>query len=127
MAAGGRKNADDVLMLNLARGATVENAAQNAGVSERTAYRRQADPEFCQRLKKTRADMVERTAAALTTVSMEAVKTLHELQGFGMPPTVRLQAARSVIELGMKLRKETEFEERITVLEQRPKSEGGVG
>ena len=126
MAAGGRKNADDVLMLALACGATIENAAQKASVSERTAYRRLADLEFCQRLKKARTDMVERAAAALTAASLEAVKTLYELQGFGMPPAVRLRAARSIIEMGMKLRKDAEFEERITVLEQRLKSEGGV-
>ena len=57
---------------------------------------------------------VEQTAA-----SMEAVKTLLELQKTPAPPAVRLGAARSVIELGTKLRETAEFEARLAALEQR--------
>jgi len=42
----GRKEADEALLQALACGATVETAAQRAGIGERTAYRRLADPEF---------------------------------------------------------------------------------
>jgi hypothetical protein len=40
MAGSGRKNADAALLAALAGGATVQEAASSAGISERTAYRR---------------------------------------------------------------------------------------
>ena len=53
----------------------------------------------------------------LTAAAMEAVKTLLDLQRHDMPPPVRLGAARSVLELGAKLRESLELNERITALE----------
>jgi len=49
MAQQGRRHADAALRLALACGATVENAARAAGVSERTLYRRLKDPVFTSR------------------------------------------------------------------------------
>jgi hypothetical protein len=118
MAQKGKRNADSQLLLALACGATVENAARQAGVSESTAYRRLADPQFRQRMQATRSDMVQRTAGMLTAAAMEAVKTLLELQKVSVPAAVRLGAARSVIELGTKMRETAEFEERLAALEQ---------
>jgi len=63
--------------------------------------------------------MVQPAAAALTAAAMEGVKTLLELM---MPPNtgaVRLGAARSILEMGVKLREMAELEERINALEER--------
>jgi hypothetical protein len=114
----GKKHADQPLLLALACGATVENAARQSGVSESTAYRRLADAEFREQLQKTRAEMTERSVAMLTAAGMEAVKTLVALQQGATPPAVRLGAARSVLELGIKLREAVNLEERLTALEQ---------
>ena len=114
----GRRNADQALLVTLACGATVESAAHNAGVSQATVYRRLQDPEFQKRVQQIRSDMVQRTAGMLTAASMEAVKTLLELQKTPVPAAVRLGAARSVIELGTKLRETAEFEGRLAALEQ---------
>jgi AcrR family transcriptional regulator len=114
----GRRNADQALLVALACGATVEAAARNAGVSQATVYRRLQDPEFQKRVQQVRSDMVQRTAGMLTAASMEAVKTLLELQKTPVPAAVRLGAARSVIELGTKLRETAEFEARLAILEQ---------
>ena len=118
MAQKGKRNADHQLLLALACGASVENAARQAGVSESTAYRRLADADFSQRLKDLRADMVQRTAGALTAAATEAVRTLLELQKPSAPPAVRLGAARSVLEIGMKVREVADLEERLAALEQ---------
>jgi hypothetical protein len=115
----GRRNVDDVLLMTLACGATAEVAAQKAGVSRATVQRRLQNPAFRTRLQEFQADMVKRTAGMLTAASMEAVKTLLELQKTPAPPAVRLGAARSVIELGTKLRETAEFEARLAALEQR--------
>ncbi len=119
MAHRGRKGADEALLLALACGATVEAAAQSVGLSERTAYRRLTNPTFRHRLQALRADMVQRTAGMLTAASMEAVKTLLALQKESIPAAVRLGAARSVLELGMKVRETAELEQRLRALEER--------
>jgi hypothetical protein len=50
------------LLTALACGATVEGATRKAGLSERTAYRRLADPEFQERLRRERAEVARRAA-----------------------------------------------------------------
>ncbi len=117
MARGGRKAADERLLMALACGATVEAAGRAAGISESTAYRRLRDPAFGQRLQQVRGDMVQRTSGMLTAAAGEAVKALLALLKEGTPPAVRLGAARAVIELGMKVRDAAELEQRIAALE----------
>jgi len=112
-----RKKAEDALLLALACGATVEAAARQCRLNERTVYRRLADAEFRRRLQEVRADMVQRTAGALTAASMESVRTLLELQKPPAPAAVRLGAARAVLELGVKLRETAELEQRLAALE----------
>ena len=118
MSRNGRHSADDSLLMALACGATVENAARQAGVSPRTAYRRLADAAFRQRLQTLRGDMVSRTAGTLTAAASEAVRTLLELMKNPTSSAVRLGAARAVLEIGMKLREMADLEARLTVLEQ---------
>jgi len=114
----GRKQADELLLVALACGANVEAAARSAGISKATAFRRLQDSEFCKKLEQTKADMVQRTAGMLTASGMESVKTLMELQKPAAPPAVRLGAARSVLELGMKVREREDLEKRLAALEQ---------
>jgi uroporphyrinogen-III synthase len=114
----GRK-AEEALLLALACGATVDGAAHQAGLSERTAYRRLADKNFQRRLREMRADMVQRAAGALTATSAEAVRALLELLKSSSPAAVRLRAARAVIELGCKLRDHVDVAERVKALEVR--------
>jgi hypothetical protein len=113
-----RKKADDALLLALACGASVDQAARQCGLSSRTAYRRLADPACRRKLQEMRADMVQRTAGALTAASTEAVRALLGLLKEVTPAAVRLGAARSVLELGLKLREAAELEERLTALEE---------
>ena len=96
--ANGRKNADNKVILALACGATIESAARQSGVSETTIYRRLNEPSFQLRLREVQADILNRTAAALTAAATESVRTLMELQ----KPGTRLGAARAVIELGLR-------------------------
>jgi hypothetical protein len=114
----GRKNADQLLLMALACGATGEAAARAAGLSQATVYRRLQDNEFCKNLEQTKSEMVQRTAGMLTASGMESVKTLMELQKPAAPPAVRLGAARSVLEIGMKVREREDLEKRLIALEQ---------
>jgi hypothetical protein len=112
-----RKNTDEALLLALACGASVENAARTAGLSARTAQRRLAEPAFRKRLQDLRTDMAQRTGGMLTAAGMEAVKTLISLQDGSIAAPVRLGAARTVLEFGIKLRENNELAERIAALE----------
>jgi hypothetical protein len=113
----GRRRADDALVMALACGATVEAAAAKAGVSSATAFRRLKDPEFKARVDAARAEMVQRVTAMLTAAAMEAVKTLLDLQGGKQPPATRLGAARSVLEIGNRLRTENDLAARLEAAE----------
>jgi hypothetical protein len=113
-----RKEAEQVLLMALACGATIENAAAKAGVGKSTVNRRLDDPVFTRRLQEMKSAMVARTASMLTAAATEAVKTLLELQNPNSPAAVRLNAAKAIIELGSKLRETCELQDRISALEQ---------
>lgn len=113
-----RQQTDHVLLMALACGSTIENAAVKAGVSAHIVRRRLSSPEFTKKVRDMKAGMVQRTAAVLTAAASEAVKTLLELQAPTFPPGVRLNAARSIIELGTRLRENAELQDRIAALEQ---------
>ncbi|HET6576246.1 MAG TPA: hypothetical protein VFG68_21775 [Fimbriiglobus sp.] len=116
--AGQRKKNEDALPVALACGATVEAAARQCRLSERTVYRRLGDDGFRKRLAGVRADMVQRAAGMLSAAGMESVRTLLELQKPGVAAPVRLGAARAVLEIGMKLREVVDLEARLAALEE---------
>lgn len=121
----GRRKADDRLLMALACGATVESAARQAGVGENTVYRRLREPDFKARLRTIQADILQRTAAALTAAATESVRTLLELQKPGTPPATRLGAARAVLEIGLKIREIVDLEARIAALEEQLDADEG--
>ena len=101
MAQQGRKRSDHNLVLALACGSTVENAARQAGVSPATVYKRLREPVFQAQLESIRREMVERTTSMLTAASGESVKTLLRLQRENVPHSVQLGAAKAVVEFGV--------------------------
>ncbi len=108
---------NELLLISLACGSTIEAAAAKAGLSKRTVNRRLEDPAFRQKLQEFRANMLERASAMLGAAAMEAVKTLLGLMERSIPHSTRLGAARAVIELGLKLRDLLEVEQRLSALE----------
>jgi len=116
MAGSGRRNADDVLALELAAGKTIRDSAMAAGIAERTATRRWADPEFRRIVSRHRGEMVGRAVGELADGMTDAAKTLRELLTC-VSLAVRLGAARSLLEIGVKVREALELEERVRVLE----------
>jgi len=112
-------NSNGSLLLALACGASVEQAARQTGWSERTIFRRLRDAKFCRELQAVRDDMVRRSAGMLTAAAGEAVKTLVTLMAGNIPPATRLGAARAVLEIGIKVREVAELGERVSALEGR--------
>ena len=70
---------DQILAAALVVGATHQEAARAAGVSERTVRRRVATPEFGQCLSQAKAEYVGRITTRLTGLSISAVDTLSAL------------------------------------------------
>jgi hypothetical protein len=115
MAANGRRNADARLVVELATGKTVSEAAAAVGVGERTVFRRLADTAFKLKVTEARNAFSERALAKLAAASTRAVDTLVSLLD-AEADSVRLGAARSILDAGVKLRM-VDFEERLTRLE----------
>jgi hypothetical protein len=82
----------------------------------RTLFRRLQDPEYRQQIKDLRYDMMDRALGQLTSVTLDAVRTLSELLS-SESEHARLGAARTILEHVSRLRETVELESRIRALE----------
>jgi hypothetical protein len=121
----GRRNADEALALAVATGQTLRSAADLAGVGERTAARRWADPAFRQRVSHMRGELVGQALGKMADGMTDAATKLRELLA-AESESVRLGAARALLELAVKLRESTELEQRSAALEQASSLKNGV-
>jgi hypothetical protein len=111
--------------LALAKGCTVLVAARESGAAERTIKLWTATlPAFTRRITELRSEMTSRALGRLVDDMASAADTLGYLARKGKSETVRLGAARAVLELGQKLRENIELEQRIAVLEANQPSTG---
>jgi hypothetical protein len=120
---GEQPQPDELLAALLATGTTVANAAESAGMSERTAFRRLSDSGFRRRVSTIRGQMVDAVVGRLVGASTKAVETLASLLG-AESESVRLSAAKAIVELSCRLREAGELEERVLTLEQRTNGAG---
>jgi hypothetical protein len=116
MAEIGRRKGDAALLLALAAGQTIRDAARSSGLGERTATRRVADASFRRRVTELRAEMIGQALGKMADGMTEAADTLRRLLS-AEAESVRLGAARSLLELTVKLRESVELEQRLAVLE----------
>jgi AcrR family transcriptional regulator len=124
MATNKQKQAATVLITALAKGATVAQAAYQAGVSERTVYRRLKNPEFQARIEAVQEETLQRVSAMLTAAVHKGLRSLIDLQKPSTPPSVRRGAARDIIVYGMRYREDASVEKRIAALENRTAANG---
>lgn len=116
MAENGRPSGDDELILALAAGASVSEAAEQTGMGERTVYRRLADAEFRRAVSEARGRLFDAALGKLAGIATKAADTLERLMESDKP-SVALGAAKAALELGPRLRELTELEERLNRLE----------
>lgn len=115
---GGRHRADEQLAVLLARGLTNQEAARQTAVSVRTITNRLADPAFCSRVRELRQEMICRAAGSLADALGEAIDTVRNLL-LSADPRVRLGAARTILEQGVRLAEVADLEGRLAELEGR--------
>jgi hypothetical protein len=116
MEQNGTPAGEDELILALAAGATVREAAEQAGIGERTAHRRLADADFRRAVSRARGQMFDAALGRLAGLASKATGILERLMESDQPSVAR-RAAKVVLELGPRLRESTELEERVSRLE----------
>jgi hypothetical protein len=118
MTAGDRRSADSTLVLALAAGMKVQDAARTAGVGEATVYRRLREDAFRQQVRDARAEMLTRGLGRLSDATVGAVETLCQLLRAEVDQ-VKLGAAKAILDQVVKMREHMEIEERLAALEAR--------
>jgi hypothetical protein len=126
------KKGDAQLLLALLAGASIDDAAQQAGLSKTTAWRRRQEPEFVEQLEAMRADLIQRSADMLTSANIEAITTLRSMLS-NTPPVnqkgkskdspwappadqQRVASAKAIIELGIRMRENVELKKQVAEL-----------
>lgn len=116
MAHRGRQSADEALAAALAAGSTLRDAARTAGVSERTAGRRAADPEFRAKVEAFRADLVAQALGKLAGLLADAAEALKRALTC-QSPAVEVRAATATFDQLLEVRDQTVLEERLRASE----------
>jgi len=107
---------DELLIIALAQGATSAQAAEAAGVSERTVFRRRDDPEFKNKWREANKEIRDQARSNIANLAWKAASTIGSLLE-SQSEQVRLRAARTVLEFGSRIRSEEEVEVRLEALE----------
>src|SRR3954467_663682 len=89
---------DDRLICDLLSGYSISEAASRSGVSRSTLWRRTTDPKFSKRLDDARAEQLGGVRDHLRPHATSAITTLVELCQDAESETVRLGAARAVLD-----------------------------
>jgi hypothetical protein len=116
LAVNDNRKGDIALLTALAAGYSIKDAARIARVGERTAHRRLDDPAFKERVAEMQAQFLSEAVGRLSNATTEAAKTLRNLLD-SQSDSVRLSAARAILEFATKLRESVELERRMAVLE----------
>jgi DNA-binding NarL/FixJ family response regulator len=112
-----RKTADPILLSALASGLSLQQAALKAGISISTAKRRVADDAFKAELTAMQDECVAAARAVLLDNSAVAAATVASLLSQKFPPSVRLAAARTILEYGPTVQTAKQIEDRLAEVE----------
>jgi hypothetical protein len=123
MPGGSKKAADAALVTHLAAGVSPAGAAKLAGVSEATTYRRLADPAFLQRVEKACSDFWDRALGVMSKGVAESAIVLRKLLRSD-DGRIKLQAAKTLLEQGIKVRDLVDIARRFEELEKLAQAKG---
>lgn len=108
----------EAVALGVAAGLSLAAAARKSNVGVPTVKHWSASiPAFRRRIQELRSELTFQALGRLVDSMAAAADTLAFLSRKGKSETVRLGAARAVLELGNKLRESIELEERLAALE----------
>jgi hypothetical protein len=102
----------------LAVGSNLRDAAREAGISERQAYRWLDDEVFNRQVNRHRSKLVDETLGRLAAIGVKAVEALEG--GLSSDnDNVRVRAAIGILDQLVRIREHSELEQRLTELEGR--------
>ena len=100
---------------------SIRQAAQIAGVSERSIYTwLRTDSEFQAAYRDIRADSLQTIADAISEKSIEAVEVLSTvMMDENASAGTRIRAAQTILETNLRLMEILDFEQRLTAVEEK--------
>lgn len=106
------------LMLAMLTKPTMQKACEDVGVSTQTAYRWLKDETFNREFQAVKRDYMRSVTTLIQKNNKTAVNTIVGImKDESLPPTVRLQGARTILEYGYKGLEIEDILERIDKLE----------
>lgn len=118
MAENVRPSGKPAVMIALASGRSVADAARDGGVSERTISRWKQDLEFRAEITHIRGTLLDETLGQLVAASADAVATLRSVLGSDESDAVKVRAARAILASMITVREAVDVEERLTRVEE---------
>lgn len=98
---------------------TISQVAKRLKVNESTVFRMMQDESFKIKYRETRRQLLHNSISQLQSVSGEAVQTLRTIMNdAGVTPGVRVNAAKSILDIAIKVTELDEITERIERIEQ---------
>lgn len=111
---------DELIITGLLACSTVRDAAEFAGVSERTVYSRLNNAKFVEKLAVERRQLFKAHSTALQGQVGRSIQTMVEIRDNKKnSPQVRLNAAAELIRNGLKLAELVEVVERMDTIEKK--------
>ncbi|MCL2579344.1 MAG: hypothetical protein FWE32_04870 [Oscillospiraceae bacterium] len=113
------KNSKRELLLSaLLTNPTVKQAAASVGIPETTAFNWLRDPDFSAEYKQRKRQAVNEASDYLQSRISAATRTIDDLMSDeNIPPQVRLNAAKTILDTAYRVVAQAEIVERIEVLE----------
>jgi phage terminase small subunit len=116
--AHGKSRKREGLILNLLACKTVAEAANASGISERTALRWLADPQFKTQFQRAKSELLDRGIMELRQGATEAAEALKKIVTKGKREHARVSAAIGLWRLLLDAHQLQELEQRLAALEE---------
>jgi len=98
---------------------TIEKAAREVGIGERTLLRWLADPAFQEAYRKAKRELLGAATARLRAACGRAVEVLDAIANAPDKPSgARVTAARAILELALRAHELEDLEQRLSRLEE---------
>ena len=106
---------------------SIEEASKKAGISTISGRRWLRDAQFVEQFRRTRQEVMKHVVARVQRASAEALDTLCHVQMKGDSDSVRVTAAKAVLDLAFKVHELEEIEQRIEKLERQAENNNEAG
>lgn len=113
----GELKGEPTAALAISSGSTIVEAAERAGISERTVRRRLDNPDYKVEISRLRGKLLDAAVGKLVAATTDAAATMQALLEADSEH-VRLGAAKGILEFGLSLQEALETQTRITTLEE---------